>query len=88
MTADLEIEAERERAASIADGLAERWEASAARLRQRGVSRFFWIGPRYVTPQADKDAKGIEAAAHGLRTVARLIREGVEIDHDSAKLEG
>lgn len=77
MTPDL-VKAERERAASLADDLAGRWEASAARLRERCMTRFLWFGSRYVTPQADKDAKSIEAAAHGLRTVARLIREGVE----------
>lgn len=78
MSAD-PVTVERERAASIADDLARRWEASAARLRERCMTRFLWFGSRYVTPQADKDAKSIEAAAHGLRTVARLIREGVEV---------
>lgn len=72
------VSVERERAASIADGLAERWEASAARLRERCTSRLFWFGKRYVTPQGERDAASVEAAARGLRTVARLIREGAE----------
>lgn len=70
------IAAERERCARIADGLAEKWEASAAKIRQAGSTRFFWIGRPYVAPAIENNAKSIEAAAHGLRTVARLIREG------------
>jgi hypothetical protein len=68
---------ERERAASIAEDLATRWEGSAKKIRQQRQTRFFFIGPSYTTPRAESDAKTIEAAAYGLRTVARLIRDGV-----------
>jgi hypothetical protein len=67
---------ERERCASIADGLADRWEASAAKIRECGKTRFFWIGRPYVTPDAEKSARTIESAASGVRAVAMLIREG------------
>ncbi len=69
------VEQEREGCALLADELAVRWEASAAKLRKR-TTRFFFFGPRYALPEAERDAKNIDAAAHGLRAVARLIREG------------
>ncbi len=81
------IIAERERCADIAEGLAERWEASAAKLRAEHQVRFFWIGKPYVSPIADQDARTIDAAAHGLRTVASLIREGVQRPADKPKLD-
>jgi hypothetical protein len=78
-SADWAVQEERERCASIADGLAVRWERSANERRARGQTRFLFIGPAYTTPRAEADAKAIEAAAHGLRTVARLIREGATL---------
>lgn len=69
---------ERNRCATIADALASRWEASAARLRTNYTKRFLFFGKPYVATMAERDARAIDAAASGLRTVAKLIREGVE----------
>lgn len=72
-----EVLVERERCASIADHLAEKWEATAAKLRSDGSFRtFFGLGPTDVRPAFERNAKDIEAAAHGLRAVAKLIRDG------------
>lgn len=72
-----EVLAERERCAGIADSLAEKWEASAAKLRKDGSFRtFFGLGPTDVRPAFERNAKDIDAAAHGLRAVAKLIRNG------------
>lgn len=68
---------ERRRCAEIAAGLAERWEATAAKIRADGTRRFFGFGKPYVTPIAERDAKTVDAAAKGLRTVESLIRDGV-----------
>lgn len=69
---------ERDRCASIAADLAQRWERTAHEVRARGTTRFFWIGKPYVSPEAEKTARSIEAAAHGLRCVERLIRDGAQ----------
>lgn len=69
------ILAERERCADIAEGLAEKWEASAANTRRTRTTRFFGLGKPYTTIEAERDAKTLDSAAHGLRTVAKLIRE-------------
>jgi len=72
-----EVNAERERCAAIADSLAEKWEASATRVRERYTRRFFFgLGKPYIPSFADACARDIEAAAKGLRTVAQLIRDG------------
>lgn len=72
---------ERERCAWLCDQLAERWEASAAKLRVDGsfVVRALWPFGEPVTcvkPRWAQAAKDTDAAAHGLRTVARGIRAG------------
>jgi hypothetical protein len=74
MTED--VQAERERCATIADGLAVKWETTAQKIRLRGQHRFLFVGPFYTLPRAEADAKAVEAAASGLRTVASLIRAG------------
>jgi hypothetical protein len=79
MTTDAAVDAarkaERERAALIAEALAGRWEARARKIREDHTARFFWFGPPYVTPVWEGHARTIDAAAHGLRTVARLVRD-------------
>lgn len=70
------VERERSRCAEIAESLAAKWEASAAKVRAKGTARMLWIGPSYVVPSAERDAVTILAAASGVRTIARLIRSG------------
>jgi hypothetical protein len=70
------ITKERERCASIADSLADRWEASAANIREHGKTRFLWIGRPYVAPEVEQSARTIESAASAVRAVAMLIRKG------------
>lgn len=75
---------ERTRCAQIADGLAEKWEASAAKWRADHTMRaWFGLGSSFVAPFAERDAKAIDAAAHGLRSVAKLIREGATLAKDA-----
>lgn len=78
-----EVAAERERCACLAEDLAGRWERSAIKTREDGsfLGQSLWSWPPFrsvpcVKPKWEEAAKGIEAAAHGLRTVARGIREG------------
>lgn len=72
---------ERERCALLAETLAARWEASGARLRDEGTYYVRALWPPFkrvkcVTPRREQAAKDIEAAAHGLRTIAQGCREG------------
>jgi hypothetical protein len=68
---------ERERCALLAEDLAGRWERSAAKFRIDGTFNYGWLGrKKSVIPSVERAAKDTEAAAHGLRTVARGIREG------------
>lgn len=73
LTAEIQVADERERCASIADDLAGRWAASAAKIRLHGT-RKPWFGKPYVLPRAERDAKSIDAAVDGMRAVAMLIR--------------
>lgn len=70
------VEAERARCIALCDDLASRWEKRAMKTRERGTTRSFWNGKPYVIPSLEAAAKSIEAAAYGLRTVERGIREG------------
>lgn len=72
-----EVTVERERCARLAEELASRWEKSAVKMRDEGKywGGFLWKR-EFVRPNWEKGAKDIEAAADGLRTVARGIREG------------
>lgn len=83
---DERVLAERQRCAAIADDLAAKWEATADKVRERGKTRFFWIGKPYTTPAAERCARDIEAAASGLRAVSMLIREGAVPKSVSQKL--
>lgn len=74
---------ERERAATIADDLANLWEKSAERHRLANQTRFFGLGKPYTLPQAEKEARIIDSAVKGLRTVAYLIRDGALKNEDS-----
>ena len=75
-----EVAAERVRCAALAEDLASRWEASAQRMRDLGTCRpFFGFGKPYVSRPYERNAESIDAAARGLRTVAKLIREGVPV---------
>lgn len=76
---------ERERAAMIAEGLADRWEAAAQRVREEHTRRFFWLGPKYVLPEWESRARMIDDAAHGLRAVAEIIRDP-DVTIESVKL--
>lgn len=75
-----EVEAERARCASLCDELASRWERQAAGVRDLGTyyTRKWFFGEKvaHVLPGYEKVALDIEAAAHGLRTIERGIREG------------
>jgi hypothetical protein len=78
---DAAVTAERERCAWLCEELAGRWERSAAKLREDGsyTTRAVWPPGKKVTcvkPKWHQAALDTEAAAHGLRTVARGIREG------------
>ena len=74
---DTAVATERERCAGLADELAGRWEASANRMREKYKTRFFFgLGKSYVPTVIERSAKDIEAAAHGLRAVSLLIRNG------------
>ncbi len=66
-----------ERCALLAEGLAAIHEASAARIRREGTFTYGWFGrKKRVAPAWERAAKDMEAAAHGLRTIARGCRAG------------
>lgn len=66
-----------ERCALLAEELAARWARSAARMRAEHTFKYGWFGrKRAVMPVYERCAKDLDAAAHGLRTVARGCREG------------
>lgn len=68
---------EAERCALLAEDLAGRWERSAAKARAEHSFTVGWFRKRIVVmPVWEQYAKSMEAAAHGLRTVARACREG------------
>lgn len=68
---------EAERCALLNEDLAGRWERSAAKARAEHTFQHGWLGRRTsVMPVWEKYATELEAAAHGLRTVARGCREG------------
>lgn len=72
---------EAERCALLAEALAKRWERSAAKIRDQGTYYVRALWPPFkrikcVTPRWEQAAKDTEAAAHGLRTIARGAREG------------
>jgi hypothetical protein len=70
-------EDESERCALLAEDLAGRWERSAAKARAEHTFKYGWFGrKRAVMPRWEKFATDLDAAAHGLRTVARGCREG------------
>ena len=80
-----EVMKERERCARLNEALAEKFEASAARVRVAGSfnTRSLWPPFRKITVIAekwDRTARDIEAAARSLRTVAHCIREGYDPD--------
>jgi hypothetical protein len=82
-----EILAERENAAQINEMLAKRWENSAKRIREEATFNGWAIWPpfakrKFVAPSAENVARDIEAAAHGLRICARIIREGHRADQN------
>jgi hypothetical protein len=72
-----EVLDERDRCAYLAEDLAGRWERSAIRMRDEGSywGGFLWKY-KCVKPKWERVALDIESAAHGLRTVAKGIREG------------
>jgi hypothetical protein len=79
---------ETERCARLCEALAIVHETSAARTRRERTftSRAIWPPGKLVTfvmPGAERDARALEAAADGHRTVARCIRLG----YDARKLE-
>lgn len=75
-------EDERERCALLAEALATRFEASAARSRKDGSYTTMSIWPPFrnvvcVKPNWEKHAQALEAGAHALRyAIARGCREG------------
>lgn len=76
-----EVLAERQRCWDICQGLAEEWQASAARIRLEGsfTTRSLWPPFKKVTvvlPGWEKAARDIEAAVTGLRTIQILIGNG------------
>lgn len=78
---DYAVKDERERCVWLCEQLAERWERSAAKLRADGSYTTRAIYPLFkkvtcIKPNWRKAADDIDAAVHGLRTVARGIREG------------
>lgn len=74
------IDAERERCARLCEELARRWEARAVKLREDGSYQGGWLWrKKCVRPKWEEPAKNMEAAAGGLHTIARGIREGWEI---------
>lgn len=78
-----EVSDEAERCALLAEGLATRWERSARIMREKGTYETWSLWPfgkrvKCVAPSYERGAKELEAAAHGLRTVARLGREGAD----------
>lgn len=85
-----DLEDERERCALLAEELAAIHVRSARRMRDHGQTRMFWVGPRYVIPAIERDAKFLDTAAHSLRTVAHGIREGWDVRTlaDSALFDG
>ena len=72
-----DVQAERERCAEVAACLAEKWEATAAKLRSEGTCKP-WFGKPYVKPFYERDAKTIDAAAQGIRAIERVIRSGAK----------
>ncbi len=64
-----------ERCALLAEELAGRWERSAVKMREDGSYRGLFGGVG-IHPKWARCALDLEAAAHGLRTVARGCREG------------
>lgn len=75
------LEQERENAARICEQLAGMWEKSAAKVRTDGSFTYkpYWPFGKAVTavrPGWERAAQDTESAAHGLRTVASLIRKG------------
>lgn len=75
------VKDERERCAWLCEELAGRWERSAAKLRVDGsyTTRALWPPfkeVKCIKPNWEKAADDVDAAVHGLRTVARGIREG------------
>lgn len=89
---DEAVAVERERCAWLCEELAVRWERSAAKLRKDGSydTRAIWPPGKRITcikPRWKQAALDTEAAAHGLRTVARGIREGWD-DPERADLYG
>jgi hypothetical protein len=80
-------EAEVERCARLNEALATRWEASAAKIRREGTFvTGGWIFPKMirVALKWERAARDLEAAAHGLRTCAQMMRGG----YDPLKVPG
>lgn len=66
----------RERAAKVADDLAQRWRASAQRERDKYNNKPWWLpgGREYL-----RTARTLDAAADGVGAVASIIR-GLKIE--------
>ena len=78
MTTALE---ERENSAALCDELARKLERSALKLRVENTRKRRWpLGGSFVVPSAERNASAIDAAAHSLRTVSRMILSGVRAE--------
>jgi hypothetical protein len=79
-----EVADERDRCAFIAERFAYRWRQAARKVRKDGTRRG-WLGRRYVSEKAERDARRIENAATSFDAIAYAIRRGFDLPERKPK---